>query len=101
MIRGQMERGTDWEREAVRTRWRELERRHRSATRRLGGLILAILGVLFVLLSLVTDACVVVGPRPHGCTGVVPPTMDAALLLAGPLAVLGGVWVYWRSAGVE
>lgn len=95
-----MEHGCEREHEAVRERWRELERERRAATRFLGGLALALAGVVGVLLGLATDACVSVGPWTHGCTAAVSPPVADGLLVFGALAVLAGAWYSRRSMGV-
>ncbi len=94
-----MERGEEWEAVAVRRRWRELERRQRAATRALAGLTLGLFGTVLLVFGLIREACVIVGPWPQGCVGVVPPTTRAVFLVAGPLAVLSGLLVYRTRPG--
>lgn len=92
-----MERGTEWEREAVREQWAELERRRRNATRLLGGTTLLLIGLFAVLLALVPEACVETRPWPNGCTAVVPQVTGAVLFVGGVAAAASGLWVCWQA----
>ena len=93
-----MERGTAWEREAVRARWAELAARERAATRLLRGLVISGVGLVLLLVAPVSEACLY---RPGGWAfrcepvgGVVPPVLLVAL---GVLAVAAGLWACWTA----
>lgn len=92
-----MERGLDWEREAVRERWSELERRERAARRLHTGAFLVLCGLALSLAGVPTEACVEQGAWPHGCTAVVPRATRAVLLAVGPAAAVAGLWRCWRA----
>lgn len=92
-----MERGTEWEREAVRRRWTDLERTRRAATRLRAGLFLVFSGVTLLLVALATEACIHVGPWFHGCTEVVSRTVAVGLGLLVPAAVGSGLWLCWTA----
>jgi hypothetical protein len=92
-----MERGTDWERDAVRERWAELERRRREARRLLGGAVLVLGGLALTLWSLPSTACVDQGPVVHGCTDVLPLITRGVLLVGGPVATAVGLWRCYRA----
>ncbi|MFC7141103.1 hypothetical protein ACFQMA_14865 [Halosimplex aquaticum] len=92
-----MERGTDWERAAVRERWAEVARRERAARRLRTGAVLLLGGLVVTLTAVPGEACVEQGAWPHGCTAVVPAATRALLLAVGPAAVLAGLWVCWRT----
>lgn len=94
-----MERGTDWEREAVRARWAELAARERAATRLLRGLAVAGLGLVLLLGAPVTEACLY---RPGGWAFRCEPVggfVPAVLLVAlGAFAVAAGLCACWHAA---
>lgn len=92
-----MERGADWERAAVRERWARLERSRRAARRLLAGAAAVLAGLSVLLFGLVTEACLSVGPWPHGCTAVVPPVTRLFLLSAGTVAILVGLRLGWTA----
>lgn len=92
-----MERGSDWERLAVQHQWRELERERRTATRLGAGLALVLSGVVGLLLGLTTEACVIVGPVPQGCTMVVAKPTQIGLLLFATAGIVGGAWLAWTA----
>jgi hypothetical protein len=92
-----MERGTDRERDAVRERWAELERRRRAATGLRGGAVLVLGGLALALWSLPSSACVEQGPLVHGCTDVLPLVTKAVLLVGGPVATAAGLWLCYRG----
>lgn len=94
-----MERGTEREREAVRERWTELERQRRAADRLAGGTALVLAGLVLTLFALPGSACLEQGPWVQGCTAIVPAVTGAVLLVGGPVAILAGLWVCWRSLG--
>lgn len=95
-----MERGADWEREAVRSRWEELAARQRAATRLLRGLGITGGGLVLLLVAPVSQTCVY---RPGGWAyrcepagGYVPVALVVAL---GVLAVAVGLRACWRVIG--
>ncbi len=92
-----MERGLEWEEEAVSERWTELERRERAARRLHTGVLLALCGLALALAGLPTEACVEQGAWPHGCTAVVPRATRTVLLAVGPAAAIAGLWRCWRA----
>lgn len=90
-----MERGVEWEREAVSERWTELERRARAARQLRTGTVLVLCGLVVTLAALPAGACVEQGAWSHGCTAVVPPLARALFLALGPLAAGTGLWRCW------
>lgn len=101
-----MERGTNGEWQAVKERWRELERERdrlqrdrlqRRASRLVGGAFLVLAGLTFLLLFLAEEACVHAGAFPHGCMPVVPRTVELGLFLLVPVTVAGGLWLCWTA----
>lgn len=96
-----MERGTKWEAQAVHDRWGELERqrrrRHRVAARGFGGAFLLLVGLTTLLLFLAEEACIVVGPWPHGCMPVIPWPIELVLFVLVPLGAGIGLWLSWTA----
>lgn len=98
-----MERGTEWERAAVRERWAELEERRggadrrRAARRLLAGAALLLWGLVFIVVSLPREACMDHRPWPQGCVAIVPVSTEALLLVGGPVAVVSGLLLCWRA----
>ena len=96
-----MERGTDREREALRERWAAMERDRELADRLVYGMALLGTGVLLLVLSVPSEACI------HGdgvagavCTGVSGPAgVEAALVVLGAASLTGGSWLCWRAIG--
>ncbi len=97
-----MERGTDWEREAVRSRWEEMARRERAATRLLRGMAIAGCGLVLLLVAPVSEACLY---RPGGFPFQCQPVggyVSAVLLVAlGGLAVSVGLRACWNVVRSE
>jgi hypothetical protein len=87
-----MERGTEWERDAVSRRWAALERQRVQATRLLVALLFVLAGVTLALLGVTRKACLGDGGRVPTCTTI---TSGPPLLLAGGVAVVAGCWVAW------
>ena len=87
-----MERGTDWEREALVREWTRMERRHRQATRLLGGVGLLLLGALLLFVGTATSACVGDNGVVPMCTSVVADPVATTLLVAGGAALAVGTW---------
>jgi hypothetical protein len=87
-----MERGTDWEREALVREWARMERQHRQATRLLGGIGLLLFGALCLFVGTATSACVGDNGVVPMCTSVVADPVAAALLVAGGGALALGTW---------
>lgn len=92
-----MERGTEWEYEAVRRRWADLERQHRLATRLGAGLTSVYLGALLLLLSMPAEACIGDGGVPPRCFAVGTATADIWFVLTGGIALAGGVLLSWSA----
>lgn len=94
-----MERGTDWEREAVARQWTVMERRRRRATRLLGGVGLLLLGAICVFLGTASAACVGDNGIPPMCTAIVPGPVATVFLATGVVALAGGAWRCWSALG--
>jgi len=92
-----MERGTDWEREAVREQWAAMERREQAATRLIEGTVLTLAGVVLLLVAAVPRACSGDGGFTPECMAVVSPEAALALALLGPLALAAGLWRCWAA----
>ena len=96
-----MERGTDWELEALRERWDAMERDRELADRLVYGMALLGTGVLLLLLSVPARVC------DHGdgvagtiCTAVEKPAVaEAILVILGVATLVGGSWLCWRVLG--
>jgi hypothetical protein len=94
-----MERGTDWEREALARQWAIMERQHRQATRLLGGIGLLLLGALCLFVGAVSTACIGDGGIPPMCTSVVADPVALALFSVSGLALAAGAWRCWTALG--
>lgn len=97
-----MERGEKWEGQAVHERWGQLERERRDrvqsgSVRLFGGLTLVISGVTLLILALVKEACIHVGPPQHGCMPVMPELVAILLFLVTPFVVGTGLWLCWTA----
>jgi hypothetical protein len=92
-----MERGTERERDAVRERWAELERRRRAAKRLRSGAVLVLGGLVVALWSLPSTACLEQGPWVHGCTDLLPRATRGVLLVGGSMATAAGLWLCVRA----
>lgn len=89
-----MERGTEWEREAVSRRWAALERQRTRATRLLVALLFVLSGVVLALLGVVREACLGDGGRVPTCTAL---AAGPPFLLVGAVAVAAGCWMAWTG----
>lgn len=89
-----MERGTEWEREAIRERWEAMERKQALTTRLLWGLTLAGGGFILLLLALSRDVCrYTIGGGKIRCTQVAQWPHE---LIFGPVGGIGlaiGIWI--------
>jgi hypothetical protein len=96
-----MEHGTDEEAEALRERWAAMERERALTDRLVYGAALSGVGVLLLLLSVPTVACVHGGGvAGAACTTVeTPAVVDAALVVVGVVALVGGTWLCWGVLG--
>lgn len=91
-----MERGTDWERQAVRERWAAMERREALVTRLLGGLSLIAGSVILLLLAVSRGVCFTfAGGGTIRCSPTTQPPVALVFGLLGVLALSGGVWACW------
>lgn len=94
-----MERGTDWEREALERRWAALEHERSLGTRLLGGINLVLLGLVALLLANVSETCFAgdgfVGSE---CTAVIPSLVAVVLAVGGTLTLGIGLWRCWQVA---
>lgn len=94
-----MEHGCTWEREAVRERWSELERRRRETSRLLGGLFAVLAGLVLLGVSLATSVCfTTMGGGVIQCTPATQPLVSAVLAVLGLLLVGRGLLTGWRLA---
>lgn len=87
-----MERGTDWEHEALVQEWARMERQHRQATRLLGGVGLLLFGAICLFVGTATSACVGDNGVVPTCTSVVADPVATALLAAAGVALAVGTW---------
>ncbi|WP_246981782.1 hypothetical protein [Halorientalis marina] len=94
-----MERGTDWEREAVARQWAVMERRRRQGTRLLGGVGLLTLGAICLFLGTASAACVGDNGVVPTCTAIVPGPVATVFLATGVVALAGGAWRCWSALG--
>lgn len=93
-----MERGTDWEREAVRRRWQALEEQRRATDRFLRGLLATVGGLLLLFLAGAREACsFTVGGAAAECTTVGSGEAVVAMGLVGTLAIVYGLWQSWAG----
>lgn len=94
-----MERGTDWEREAVERQWAALEHEHSLGTRLLEGVMLVLLGIVALLLANVSAACFAGdGFIGSECVTVIPSPVALGLAVGGLLALGVGLWRCWQVA---
>ena len=92
------ERGTEWERKAVRKQWAAIERRRASAPRLLGALTLVGGGLVLLLLAVATEVCYTT--VRGGITDCVPATQSpiaVSIALLGIVAVTAGLWRSWTA----
>ncbi|WP_158055436.1 hypothetical protein [Halorussus halophilus] len=91
-----MERGTEWERSAVRERWAAMERKQALATRLLGGLCLVGAGVVLLLLGVAREVCFVTARGGViDCTPMTRPFVSGLLVLLGVVVLSWGFWNCW------
>lgn len=93
-----MERGTGWEREAVRERWTAMERQRRAATRLAGSLCLLFTGLLPLLIARASgqEICLAAAGLPGiACDGVIPESATVPLVMLGGALIAGGLWGCW------
>lgn len=80
-----MERGTEWERQAVHERWAAMEQHHALVTRLLGGFSLLGGGVILLLLAVARGACMTTaGGGTIECTPTSQPPLSVVLTLWRP-----------------
>ena len=92
-----MERGADWEREALRREWAAIERRRALAGRLAAGVALVLGGLVVLLLGLAlpAEACL----HGDGIAGArcvvddVGPLVRAGVVLAGAALAVVGAWL--------
>ncbi|MFC7133643.1 MULTISPECIES: hypothetical protein [Salinibaculum] len=93
-----MERGTQWERDAVRDRWEEFERQHRAVNRLLVGCIGFLGGAVVLFLAWSSGVCSFTpGGAPVQCRPVSGHVTTLALTAVGlGMSAVGGL-VTWRA----
>lgn len=93
-----MERGADWEREAVRERWAELERQRHAANRLLLGGLGIFAGVILLGLAVSSRACSFTpGGAALRCHVGVSAVQSMLLAPLGVVALGSGLWLIWRA----
>ncbi|WP_135305979.1 hypothetical protein [Haloarcula amylovorans] len=90
-----MERGTDWEHEAVQKQWAAREHTQRITTRLVASCSLGLFAFLLFLLALASEACLGDAGIPPRCTAVMTGPLPALFGLGGILALGVGLWLCW------
>lgn len=92
-----MERGEDWEYEAVRARWTAIERRRRVTRRLVAAFSLGLLALVLLLLAVPQQACMYGRGLSNECSPVTAGAVEGGLVVAALVALAGGLWLC-RSA---
>lgn len=90
-----MERGSEWEYEAVRRQWTTLEHQRRAANRLVAGTVLGLGGVVLFMLAAASHACIGDNGIVPRCVAVTPSPTNIGLGLVGMLALGSGLWLWW------
>jgi len=91
-----MERGTEWEQQAVRERWTAMERKRATVTRLLSGLMAIGGAIVLLLLAAATEVCfTTVRGGIVGCTPVTQSVVAILMGLLGVVTLSAGVWACW------
>lgn len=89
-----MERGSEWEIEAVRSQWAAFEERRRVTTRLLTGIATSSFGAVLLMLAAASEVCM---PRAEGanlwCKPVTSHPIAALMSLLGLLGLSVGLWL--------
>lgn len=88
-----MERGEDWEYEAVRARWTVIERQRRVTRRLVVAFSLGLLALVCFLFAAASDACLYGRGVQHTCEPVTTGPVFALLVGGGTAALAGGLWL--------
>lgn len=92
-----MERGEDWEYEAVRNRWTAIERQERVTKRLVAAFGLGLVAVVLFLIAMSSEACIHGLGTQNTCQPVTSGPVFDVLVIASVGAVGAGVWLC-RSA---
>lgn len=88
-----MERGTEWEQQAVRERWNAMERSHAVGTRLLGGLVLILGGLLLLLLAVSNEVCFITARGGViNCAPMTVPPLGLVFAFLGVIVLGSGLW---------
>lgn len=94
-----MERGEDWEYEAVRARWTAIERRRRVTRRLVAAFFAGLVAVVLLLLAVPQEACMYGPGLPNTCNPATAGAVEGGLVIAALGALAVGLWLC-RSAMV-
>ena len=96
-----MERGEDWEYEAVRGRWTTLERQRRVTRRLVAAFSLGLFALVCLLFAVSTDACRYGWNVQNTCEPVTSGPVFALFVVAGTAALGGGLWLCYAALDVH
>lgn len=96
-----MERGEDWEHEAVETRWTAIERQRRVARRIVAAFVLGLVALVLFLLALTPEACTYGRGVSNTCQPVTTGAGTDVLVVAGLGALVGGLWFCRSALGIH
>lgn len=88
-----MERGEDWEHEAVRNRWVTIERQRRVMKRLVAAFFLGLVTIVLFVLALTPEACIFGRGTQNTCIPITSGVVFDVFVIAGIGALGGGLWL--------
>lgn len=92
-----MERGTEWEYEAVRDKWAAMEHQQRMVERLLAGGSLGLFGIVLLMLAAATKTCIGDNGIVPRCAPVTTGPIDLVFGLAGVITLVCGLSLCWSA----
>lgn len=96
-----MERGEQWEYEAVRNQWATIERQRRVMQRLVAAFCLGLVGLVLFMLAMTPEACIYGRGTQNTCIPVTSGVASDVFVIAGIGVLGGGLWLCISALTIE